>query len=36
MHRDAFITDKDAGSTVRLAEQRVDSALDDLDLHDES
>ena len=36
MHRDAFVTHKNADSTVRLTEQRVESSLDDLNLHDQT
>jgi hypothetical protein len=34
MHRDAFLTDEAIDTTVRLADHRADSDLDDLDLHD--
>ena len=34
MHRDAFVSDDTVATTVRLAEHRADSDLDDLDLDD--
>ena len=34
IHRDAFATDEPVATTVRLADHRADSALDDLHLDD--